>query len=356
MQRVNSGAAGPSPRTAGLSPRGPSAWAHDSGPEVVHHDLLRAGGDTDAMAGATVDLSATDSGRAAAVGTGVIHAFPHDSGGAESLRSVAYGVSRSSSPANGEPPRGAQAHPADQRGFVSDAGRPGPMAYMTAFPALDDSQAGSSDRAMAMLGQSSMLPSKNLVPGYSSMGTAASGSPLGGPAVGNPALQAPPVTQGHIERELSQDSLLDSAGGGSTSHLSEDCTGMLAEPGPDPAFVAGYGDTSRGVVAAAGGGASIESTVSPMDTAVAGGGPSIASTITPAPSRDGASASRIPESDENFSLPVMGAMSWANPAHAAVSGGSGGFPAMHDEAARRRGLAASAAQQAWAGQGPRRPR
>eukprot|EP00892_Ulva_mutabilis_P011646 jgi/Ulvmu1/8854/UM049_0036.1 len=361
VQRVNSGATGPSPRTAWLSPRGPAAWAHDSGPEVMHHDLLRAGGDTDAMAGGTADLSATDSSRVAAYAAA--HAFPYDSGGSMAA------ASRSSSPALGDPPRSGTSaghaampgHPMDHRGFVSDPGRPGPTAYMTAFPTLDDGSVGggSSDRTMAILGQSTMLPGKSLQPGPST-----SGSPLGGPAVGNPALQGGAASASHNSagREPSQDSLLDSGGGGSSGQLSDDggSSPVRAHPAVGPAVRLGDGgggggeyssvggEYSRGLAAAAaGGGASIASTVSPMDTAAAGGGPSIASTITPAQSRDGASASRFPDSGDNFSLPVIGAASWAAPGHSTLSGASLGFPAMHDDEARRRALAAHTP---WPGQ------
>lgn len=325
VQRVSSGAAVPlplpSPRHAAVgSPRSGhsvAAWAHDSGPEVLHYDHLRGTADTDATTIATADFVDTDSSRAAA---------------GETLRSTVCTGSRSSSPAPGDPPRGAasvgvfnthapamHSHvpTAEYWGMVSDPGRPAPMAYMTAFPSREGSSAGSSAQ---------VLPGEAMPQGHSGVG-AVSGSPLGGPAVGNPALRGEPAAAAAADREPSQDSLLNSNSGGSIGHEG-------AEEGAAPALQPVGGvplgqlvAEASAVSATAGGGPSIASTVSPLDMTAAGGGPSIASTITPAPSRDGASASHAADADSHFSLPVIGAAAWAGPA---LGGGGSAFPAMSD--------------------------
>lgn len=352
VQRVNSGARPPSPRGAGLSPRSPPAWAHDSGPEVFHHDLLRAGGDTDVMTAAAVDFVDTDSGRAAS-------ALASTAGdGGDTFRNTTHSVSRSSSPALGEPLRApapstaAVLHShvlappaADYRGFVTEPGRLGPTAYMTAFPALEGSGGGSSDAGMGILGQSSMLPGESTLPGHSTVGVAGSGSPLGGPAVGNPVLRGPSPGPAHPARAPSQDSLLHSDGGGDSMPREMDGEedgrfGPTQELGPGPAYMHMHGVHDSSLWdPAAGGGPSIASTVSPLDTAAAGGGPSIASTITPAQSRDGASASRTHDTDDHFSLPVIGAAAWTNPGMVSSRGASAGFLAILNDELHQHGVA-----------------
>lgn len=352
VQRVNSGARPPSPHGVGLSPRSAAGWAHDSGPEVIHHDLLRVGGDTDGMPATAVDFVDTDSGRAAS-------ALASTAGdGGETFRNTAHSMSRSSSPALGEAPRGplpvAVVHnhvplppAADYRGFVSEPGRPGLTSYMTAFPAPEGNAGGSSDVGIGMLGQSSMLPGEGPLPGHGNVGVPGSGSPLGGPAVGNPALRGP--SRGLTPRAAapSQDSLLHSDGGGDSISREIDVeedegAGLTQDLGPGPAYMYMHAVRDNGLgEPVAGGWPSIASTVSPLDTAAAGGGPSIASTITPAQSRDGASASRTQDTDDHFSLPVIGAAAWANRGMVSGRGASPGFLAILDDELQQRGEAAT---------------